>query len=288
MQTTYVIFNPASGSYSPRRADRVLAVLRSAGFIPEPLTPSGEPEAVAAVRAICDSGRQPLIIAAGGDGTVNTVINGMTRQSATLGFIPLGTANVLARELGIRSLESAVQRLVSGERRLFSVGEVISGCDVKRFLLMAGVGIDGAIVAGVRAEEKRRLGKLAYLLSAMRELKNWDRSILTISDGEHSMSCHSVVIANAAHYGGPYMLAPRASLFSRHLEIVPLTFPTARNFVQFGISLLMGKSAESPAWQLRNGQLTVTGTKAVQLDGDRHGAAPVIIRLVEDFNSILC
>jgi diacylglycerol kinase family enzyme len=263
--------------------------LLEAGIVATPLLPESEADAISTVRGLCNCGDRPLIIAAGGDGTVNTVINGMERESATLGVIPLGTANVLARELGITSLSEAVARIATGTPRPFSVGHVQSSATTRLFLLMAGVGIDGAIVAGVRPDEKRRLGKLAYLLSGLRRMVDWDRTQLTVSDGERSATCHSVVIANAAHYGGPYILAPGADIFSPALDVVTLQTFTRSSFIRFALTLIItGKAPMSPErWQLRTGRLMVTGAKAVQVDGDDLGTGPLSISLIPRFNDIM-
>ena len=289
LQIAHVVFNPASGSYSPARAERILAGLRRAGMDPQPLLPGSEAAAIGAVRALCDPARPPLIIAVGGDGTINTVINGMTPQGATLGVIPLGTANVLAWELGIRSIEAALQRIAHGRLRPFTVGEATSAEGTRRFLLMAGVGLDAAAVAGVRPAEKARLGKLAYLFAGLRQLRDWDRSLLTVSDGQRSVSCHSVIVTNASHYGGPYRLAPGAEIFAPQLELLPFQFPTRCSFFRLALPLVLaGRAPASAGWQLREGSLTITGAKPVQLDGDSFGSTPLTIRLVPDFNQLLC
>lgn len=287
MQTVHVVFNPASGSYSQRQTERILAALRQGGMVPRPVLPRSADEAINTVRHLCQSEQQPRIIAVGGDGTINTVINGMIEQRAILGVIPLGTANVLAWELGIRSIDDAVQRIIDGRLRRFSVGEATSAAGNKRFLLMAGVGLDGAAVAAVQQGEKARLGKLAYLLAGMRQFWNWDRTKLTISDGQRCLECHSVVVANACHYGGPYRLAPQADIFSARLDVVPLNFPTRRSFLRFGLALLAGRPPAA-CWQVQNGQLSIDGVKAVQLDGDAFGTGPLTIRLIPDFNRMLC
>jgi diacylglycerol kinase family enzyme len=224
----------------------------------------------------------------GGDGTINSVINGMTPKGATLGVIPLGTANVLAWELGIRSIEAALKRIAHGQQRLFSVGEVSSAAGQRRFLLMAGIGLDAAAVAGVRPEEKARLGKLAYLLSGLRRFVDWDRSLLTVSDGRRSERCHSLIVANACHYGGPYRLAPGAEIFAPRLEVLPFQFPTRRSFLRIALPLVLGRPPVTVDWQLREGELSITGAKAVQLDGDSFGSGPLTIRLLADFNQLLC
>ena len=289
MQPAYVVINPASGSYSLRRADRILGLLREAGIDPQQLVPRSEDEAKTTVRALCQSGQRPLIIAVGGDGTVTTVINGMEPQSATLGVIPLGTANVLARELGITSERDAVARIAAGTARSFSIGEAVSAVGTRRFLLMAGIGIDGAIVAGVRPGEKRRLGKLAYLLSAIRQLRAWDRTELTVSDGVRTVACHTVVIANAAHYGGPYILTPESDIFAPTLTVVPLATFTRLGFGRFTLAMILtGRAPQSPErWRFGSGRLTIAGDKAIQIDGDCFGTGSVEISIIPDFNELL-
>jgi diacylglycerol kinase family enzyme len=288
-QIAHVVFNPTSGSYTPARVDRILHGLRRAGLAPQPLLPESMDEAISAVRDLCNPARPPLIIAVGGDGTINTVINGMTPQGATLGVIPLGTANVLAWELGIRSIDAALQRIAHGQQRLFSVGEATSARGTRRFLLMAGIGLDAAAVAGVRPGEKARLGKLAYLLSGLRQLRDWERGIITVSDGQRSENCHSVIITNACHYGGPYRLAPGAEIFAPQLAVLPFQFPTRRSFFRAALPLVLaGRPPVEPAWQMSAGQLTISGAKALQLDGDSFGNGPLTIRLLADFNRLLC
>lgn len=289
MQTAYVIFNPASGSYSTHRTDRILTTLRRVGIDPQPLLPGSEAETRGAVHDLCNPAQPPLIIAVGGDGTINSVVNGMTPQGATLGVIPLGTANVLAWELGIPSISAAVQRIARGRQRLFSVGEATSVSGNRRFLLMAGIGLDAAAVAGVRPGEKARLGKLAYLLSGLRQLKEWDRSTFTLSDGQRSVTCHSAIITNACHYAGPYRLAPAAEIFSPQLEILPFQFPTRRSFFRAALPLVLaGRAPVTAGWQLQQGgQLTISGAKPVQLDGDSFGSGPLTIRILPDFNQLL-
>lgn len=288
MKNPYLLFNPASGSYSPRIAERILAALRTAGIDARPLLPGSEAEAVASVRSICLEAHRPLIIAAGGDGTINTVINGMVEQRGTLGVIPLGTANVLARELGITTIPDAVARIAAGGCRPFSVGKVTCSGRSRLFLLMAGIGIDGAIVAGVRAVEKGRLGKVAYLLSAVRQLAAWDRTGITVSSGGRSETCHSVIIANAAHYGGPYIIAPGADIFSPTVEVVPLPLFSRSSFVRFAFALLATGAARPlvARWVTSDGELCISGNKAIQVDGDYFDTGPATISVVPGFNTL--
>jgi YegS/Rv2252/BmrU family lipid kinase len=289
MKTAHVLFNPASGSFSNKRAERILTALRDAGIDPRPLLPASEADAISQVKDLCRDNDQPLIIAVGGDGTINTVINGMTEKSAVLGIIPLGTANVLALELGIRSIGDAVKRIAVGTVRDFSVGEVKAARGIRRFMLMAGIGIDGAVVADVRSGEKRYLGRLAYLLSALRMLCKWDQTQQTVSDSQHSAECHSVVVANAANYGGPFCLAPQAGIFMPHLQVIPLALSTRFSLIRLALSMLqIRKKPMLGTWLHNTGELHVAGTKAIQIDGDSFGTGPMTVRSIPAFNRIVC
>lgn len=288
MQTVHVVFNPASGSYAPARAEQILTGLRAAGLDPQPLLPQTLAESMQAVAELCNRTTPPTIIAVGGDGTINTVINSMPQGRATLGIIPLGTANVMARELGISSQQDAIARIARGTLRPFSVGEASSAAGVRRFVLMAGIGADAAAVADVRPSEKRLLGKGAYILSALRQCLNWDSGSLTVTIGRHQHSCHSLLVANAAHYAGPYRLAPRASLFTPHFELVPLLFRGPSDLLRFAGSVFIhGTYEAADAFCTSQEPILIEGDKPVQLDGDSFGTTPLTIRLIPDFNQLI-
>lgn len=289
MQTVHVVFNPASGSFSPGRSALILSLLRAAGLDPRPLLPQSPAEAHQSIAELCSRpSSPPVIIAVGGDGTVNTVINSIPRNGATLGIIPLGTANVMARELGISSLHDAVSRITRGTVRPFAVGEASSAWGSRRFALMAGVGFDAAAVADVRPAEKRLLGKGAYLLAGLRRCRSWDHRPLTVASGSRTLICDSLIIANAAHYAGPYRLAPGADLFSPQLEVVALPFDGPISLLRFAASLfLRGRYASSDAFSSEPDPISISGAKPVQLDGDPFGTAPLTIRVLPNFNHLI-
>lgn len=288
MAIVHVVFNPTSGSYSSRKAEQILTQLRAVGLDPQPLLPQTLAESMQAVAELCKQAIPPTIIAVGGDGTVNTVINSMPQGSATLGIIPLGTANVMARELGIRSQQDAIQRIARGTVRPFSVGEASSTAGVRRFVLMAGIGADAAAVADVRSSEKRLLGKGAYVLAGLRRCLDWDSRLITVNCGGQTRRCNSLIIANAAHYAGPYRLVPQAGLFNPQLMVAPLPFSGPLGMLCFTAGLfLRGSYAAPDAFASGEDIISITGDKPVQLDGDSFGAAPLTIRLIPDFNNLI-
>ncbi len=288
MQTVHVVFNPTSGSFSPARVEQVLAQLRGAGLDPQPLLPTSLDEAQQRLAQLCKQITQPTIIAVGGDGTVNTVINSMPQGAATLGIIPLGTANVMARELGISSLQDAVARIARATLRPFSVGEASSSAGTRRFVLMAGVGADAAAVADVRPGEKRLLGKGAYVLAGLRRCIDWDASLVSVTCGAWQYRCNSLIVANAAHYAGPYRLVPQASLFTEQLVVAPLPFDSPVGLLGFTGGVFLRGSYAAPAAHCSDLEpIIITGNKPVQLDGDPFGRLPLEVRLIPNFNQLI-
>lgn len=260
-----------------------MAALAEGGKEPVLLPTASAMDATLFAARICADVADPLILVAGGDGTVNGVLNGLAPGVATLGVIPLGTSNVLARELKIRSLEDALRRVAVGHTRPIPVGELACAGELRRFLLMAGVGVDGAVVRDVRLGEKKAVGKLAYLLSALRLITAWDGSRLQVAGGGRTLSCHSVIVCNAGKYGGDFLLAPRADIFSPGFQVVCITGGILTYLKLFSL-LTLGRFAASRSVTIFTASaLEVAGGKAVQLDGDYVGCAPLQIRSIPDF-----
>jgi diacylglycerol kinase (ATP) len=278
-----LIVNPTSGSFSQDRLDKVMASLRQGGLNPELLlTAKAEDTGLFAAR-ICAGAPDPLVLVAGGDGTVNGVLNGLVPGAATLGVVPLGTSNVLARELKIASLEDALARVVRGASRPISVGELDCAGQKRRFLLMAGIGVDGAVVRAVRLGEKKLVGKGAYLLSALRVLSDWDLGELQVTGGGRSLTCHSVIVCNAARYGGDFLLAPQGDLFGPGFQVLCIKGGRA-SYLKLALLLGLNRAATSRAvTSFQASELEVVGNKAVQLDGDYFGVAPLRIRSLPNF-----
>ena len=260
-----------------------MAILRQGGLEPE-LMPTGSAEDASLFAArICSQVGDPLVLVAGGDGTVNGVLNGLVPGVATLGVIPLGTSNVLARELKIASLDDALARVARRASRPISVGELECAGQKRRFLLMAGVGVDGAVVQAVRLGEKKLVGKGAYLLSALRILARWDRGELQVTGGGRSLSCHSVIVCNASRYGGNFLLAPEADLFSPGFQVLCIKGGRL-SYLRLALLLGLNRVAASRSVTLfQASELEVAGDKAVQLDGDYFCRAPLTLRSIPGF-----
>lgn len=283
-----LIINPVSGHYSERKVREIMAMLQAHGHHPELLMTGGPDDAAHFARRICSEHGAPLVVAGGGDGTVNGVVNGLVPGKATIAVLPLGTSNVLARELGIRSVDDAAQRIVRGETRPLSVGLLQSGKEKRYFLLMAGIGFDGFVVEEVRPHEKKRLKEGAYILAALRRLYHWERGRLEVLADGRRMDCHSLIVCNGARYGGKFLLAPQADIFSPEFQVVCIKSDARSGVLKLVLDILRGKTGDSrDVRRFTTGELVVAGAKAVQVDGDFCCYSPAKIQAVADFARLI-
>ncbi len=283
-----VIINPTAGSYSERAVAEIAAALRGCGFAPEILLTRSAHDAALFAREVCERESEPFIIAGGGDGTVSDVLNGLAPGAATLALLPLGTANALAKELGIRSVDDALGRIARRHTRILSVGLLETGGESHYFSLVTGIGFDGAVVEGVRLGEKRWLKQGAYFLSALRCLGRWERgTVELIADGERR-ECHSVVVCNAARYAGDFVMAREADIFSPGFRVVCIREPSRRGYLRLALRLFTGRGVTGRGVEVFPAKdISFAGGKAIQADGDCFGRAPGRIRTVEGFARLI-
>lgn len=284
----FLIVNPTAGQYAAPRIEGLMTALRGQGWFPELLLTGGAADAACFARRICAEEEAPCIIAGGGDGTINGVLNGLAPGRATLGILPLGTANVLAKELRITSREDAVRKILRMETRPFSVGLLESHGVRKYFILMAGIGLDGAVVEKVRQGEKKVFGKGAYLLAALRWLVHWERERLEIRADGRVLDCHSAIVCNGSKYGGDFVLAPAADIFAPGLQVLCVRDGRRSTYLKLALAMLAGRSPQGEGVELFPArELEVIGNKAVQVDGDYHCHGPLRITAVENFARVI-
>ncbi len=284
----FLIINPDSGSFSRRRIARVVDSLKRSGLFPVIHPVRNPAEALTCCQAIRRVREHPFIIVAAGDGTFNAVINGIGPGPATLAVLPLGTSNVLAAELGITSIDDGIARICAGRTGPLSVGLLELEASRRYFALMAGSGVDGAVVGGVRTGEKRVLKQGAYALSAFRAALEWDWDMQElVADGKRCL-CHTVVVCNASRYGGSFRFAPNGDLFRRGFEIACVTGSHRRGYLAIARNLLLGRRMPDTAitW-LSATEIELRGAKPIQIDGDFVGRGPARITAVADFAQLI-
>jgi diacylglycerol kinase (ATP) len=276
-----VIFNPNAGRRRRKTFEKVCKALRECGFdlqIGE-TGKSGDAEALASVVA---PGSCDLIIVAGGDGTVNEVLNGLGGCSLPLAIVPIGTANVLAAELCIDPDVKGLCRVIA----FAQTNDIwLAQANGRYFSMMAGVGFDAHVIARVEAKRgrywsKSRLGKAAYVFAACRELiqPHLNQFRVEIDGVEHL--ANSVIVANGRYYAGRFVCASEARLHDRSLHACLLQGDARRHFLLAAIALICGRFESLRNIKVVRGQhITVSGpdSEAFHCDGDIAGQLPVTI-----------
>ncbi|MGH6918892.1 MAG: diacylglycerol/lipid kinase family protein [Geminicoccaceae bacterium] len=274
-----IIFNPAAGWRRRRRLAPVLAQLRAHGCAVV-LRETERPGDAERFAAEADPAAWDLVVAAGGDGTVNEAINGLAHSGLPLALIPLGTANVLAAEIGLSTDPAAVARCVAfGQPRPIALG----AANGRRFLLMAGAGFDARVVAGVSGPMKRWLGKGAYVLSALRELLVFDFPGYEVRTDNMVHHAASVIVANARHYAGRFVCAPEASLESDTLQVCLFERRGRLAAVGYSVALVTGRLPDLASYRVieaRRIEIRGRPGEPLQGDGDVIGQLDVAIEVL--------
>lgn len=232
-----VVFNPTAGRRRSRLLTATLAELRRLGcsVAVAETTVKGDAEAFAANARRED---YDVIAVAGGDGTINEVVNGLGPDAPPLAVIPLGTANVLALELGFGGGPARLARAIAqAEAEPIRVGRV----NGRRFVMMVGVGFDAHVVAAVDPVLKRRFGKGAYVLMSLAGFIRFPFRVYAVDiDGVRHQAA-SVIVAKGHYYAGSYVCAPAARLGSPRLHVCLFTSKGPLAAMRYAIWLLLGR-----------------------------------------------
>ncbi len=281
-----VILNPAARS---TKAAALETTIRSLSPAPEVHMTSGPGDAAVIAERLATEGHE-LVVAAGGDGTMNEVLQGICRANArrkpgekhtALGVLPLGTMNVLSVELKLpgRDIAGCWKRISSGQRRdidLWMANE-------HYFVQLGGVGLDAQIVKETSWEQKKKYGPLSYVISAVNVLMRPPPTLHIQIDGKAPLVGTVALIGNGRHYGGPFPLFRDASNTDGMLDLIIFRGLGGMEFIQLLRGMLIGgyEACEYLDY-IQTSQFTVTadcGEAPVELDGELADlSAPVVFR----------
>ncbi|MBL4739753.1 MAG: hypothetical protein JKY12_02095 [Sneathiella sp.] len=278
-----IIRNPVSGRGNQKRFDKVLALLKKSGASVSVRTTEYAGHGTQLVKQVLDSGEDwSAIVGAGGDGTIAELANAMVDTEIPLGIIPMGTANILAREIGIGTkLKKIVAVLVSAKPELIYPGLL----EQKRFLLMVSAGYDSLAVAELRLEEKRKFGAFAYVIAAFRASKQFGSLDLSVKANGEIYKGASIIVSRSRLFGGFFVVAPKADLRKLEFHVLVLKNKGLWAAIRYGFSLLSGRlsTCRSVDYIQTNGPVELLSQEGVpcQMDGDDGPLTPQIIRLDE-------
>jgi len=277
-----LIANPKTGRYGSRRIPSIETIctdLKGVGVAVDLIATQGPGDATRTAAEAVRNGVGQVIVA-GGDGTINEAVQGLVGSETRLAIVPRGTANVLARELGLPlDHRRAIEVIGRGRSRRIHVGVSIKdGSAPRYFLLMAGIGLDAAVVNQVSPRLKRRLGKGAFWITGLSQLANWHPVPFELEVNGQIFPATFASVGNAPSYGGDLAITPRASLDKPEFEICIIHTASRVRYLRL-LSHAMRKSGIQPNRKgvsfVRATQASARGDVPVQVDGEVIGMLPM-------------
>jgi diacylglycerol kinase (ATP) len=234
-----------------------------------------------------------LVIAAGGDGTINEVAQGLVHTDVPLAILPGGTANVLAMEMKLgKDIDRVAARISEMLPRRISLGHVTcdGGRTQRHFLLMAGIGLDAHVVYNVSGALKSRTGKFAYWVAGWKVLGRKLPQIEIEIDTERR-NCSFALLSKVRNYGGDFEIARSVSLLDDRFEAVLFEGRSSFRYMKYlvGVALrrLNGMKGVTVA-RLHEASLRSADRRVyVQIDGEFVGHLPAEVRIVPDALTLL-
>jgi diacylglycerol kinase (ATP) len=276
MNNTLVILNPAAHSQrAKRQRARVEAIAGDSVICAT--SRSGEAEGLA--RRAAQEGFE-RIVAAGGDGTIHEVVNGLAGTDAALGLLPMGTMNVFATELGLPTHDLGLcwNIIEKGKTRLVD----LPSANGKYFAQLAGVGLDAQVVKETSLALKRSFGPLSYLIQAAQIAARVPPRLSIESENASIDEGSFVLVGNGRLYGGPFPFFKHAVIDDGLFDVVVFKRIGYLEIIRYLQNVLFSSEIRAPEVEyFQTRQLRVTSDQAVpvELDGELVGNCPVEFRV---------
>jgi len=278
-----VIFNPSAGGDRALRFQRKLAGL--SGEIR--LLPTTGPDTAPGLAADASRDGASTVVAAGGDGTVNEVVNGLAQlpaeQRPALGVIPLGTVNVFAKELDLPAdIDHCWELICAGHRRRIDLARALHAGGSRWFIQMAGAGLDALAISRVRLSLKRKIGPLAYLWAGFQAIQQPLPSI-RIEGGPQPLAGQLVLVGNGRFYGGRFPVFTNARLDDGKLDLAVLVRANLLSLARATLAAARGRLHHHPGvvhQQATRFDLAGPAQSPFQVEGDNIGTLPASFEVV--------
>lgn len=263
-----IIHNPVAGQRHRRRLRATLRRIEAGGSAMRVIETKGPGDAERLAREV-RAGDCDVLVVAGGDGTINEVVNGLLAAPGPvppLALIPLGTANVLALEIGLGTRPREVAQTIAEGRRLSIQPGRVNG---RHFVMMVGAGFDAEVVAHIDPSFKRRAGRIAYVLQTLIQALRYPfPEFQGDIDGE-PFQARWIVVCRGRRYGGPYIAVPDASLSDPHLVVCLLPAGGPLSVIRYGWALLTGRFSRLRDLRLATAEhVRIDGVAGQRLQGD--------------------
>ena len=277
-----LISNPKTGRYASRRlrpVEELVSSLEARGVAVD-LKLTGAPGDATEFAARAARNGSSDVIVAGGDGTINEAIQGLAGTKARLAIIPRGTANVLARELGLPlDDEQALNVAAQGKSRTIYLGLAINEAtnEQRHFVLMAGIGLDASVVRRVQPSLKKRIGKGAFWVSGLSHLATWNPRPFTLEIDNRKYNATFAAVGKSARYGGDLAITPGARLDQREFEVCMIETTSRLRYLHLlSYAMRNGMPRDKPEVRfVKAVSVRASGDAQVQVDGELLGHLPM-------------
>ena len=276
-----IVFNPTAGRRRMEALCQLIDLLSANGIRFQIFETRRAGDAESRTRQAVREGAD-MVVAAGGDGTIAEVANGLLGSTVSLGVVPLGTANVLAHELALPFAPRDIAKALAFGRTKPLWPGLATGPDGPRvFVQMLGAGFDAQVVHHLPPGLKRLLGRAAYALQTVRELPRYEHKRIRVRlDGQEAEAA-AVIVSKGRLYAGEYLLAPAARPGEPGFSVVLFDTGGASATLRYGAALLANVlSRARGVTHIRAGRIDFLGNDPVpvQTDGDGGGFTPLSIR----------
>jgi diacylglycerol kinase (ATP) len=275
MKQTAIIFNPAARGTKARALGEKIQRLAGSSFL-RPTSAPGEARSLAAdaVAEGCTT-----IVAAGGDGTINEVVNGIGQSNVKLGLLPIGTMNVFAAELGLP---------MNNLRRCWDIIEAghVRRVDLARanhhyFVQLGGIGFDAQIVQTTSWNFKRSFGPLSYVITGAQIAAQKPPRLTVEADGKSHQGSF-VLVGNGRYYGGPFIIFKNARIDDGKLDVLIFKNLGYLDIVRYLHGIIFGRHLDLhdvTYFQTRKMLVRSEQDVPVEVDGEVIGNVPVTFHL---------
>jgi diacylglycerol kinase (ATP) len=295
LQNALLIHNPNAGNSGHRRRrllDQARHIFATRGIDADLAETTGPGHATEiATRAAAEN--RGLVIACGGDGTLNEIVNGLAAHQnghrVPLALLPGGTANILAKELDLPwDIPKAAEKLVHGTVKEIALGlatPLEQPEKKKYFLSVAGAGPDGRIVYSIDLGLKSRVGILAYWWAGVREIFRYKFPHFRVVSGSRKIRASLIIVGRTQNYGGPFKITTEADLFEDQFEILTLATQSGLRYLSYLPSLWLNKLRGTPGVEFFKSDSVVcepldANPIYAQVDGEPLSRLPVEFRIV--------
>ena len=284
MKKICIIFNPKAGSSKLAKLNKIITELNKNNTVTLfETTAAGDATNIART----ESANFDILVAAGGDGTINEVVNGIN-PNTPLAIIPMGTANIVAIEAGISNNSKAICAAINQSK---TKKAYVSTINNKKFILMAGIGYDAKVVNNINPKLKKIFGKLIFAIEGLKQFFKLKEFNITVSTNNETHAANWVLITNAKHYAGPHSITKRTNIFNEDLVCYLFQDLNKLSFL-YNLFLIiffgdLSKSKKIKTIQSNFFDINSDNKTPIQCDGEPFGHLPAAIQSNKEFVNLI-